>query len=156
MSDEQPTSDQPPAQSTGGEDENKLIAQRREKLSAIRDAGPAFPNDYRPDSLAGDLLEEHQHRSKEFFETTEVPVSIAGRMLGKRVMGKASFAHVQDVSGKLQVFVQQALLGDDDYAAFKQLDVGDIIGVEGKLFQTKTGELTINCLLYTSPSPRDS
>ena len=143
MSDEQPTSDQPPAQSTGGEDENKLIAQRREKLSVIRDAGPAFPNDYRPDSLAGDLLEEHQHRSKEFFETTEVPVSIAGRMLGKRVMGKASFAHVQDVSGKLQVFVQQALLGDDDYAAFKQLDVGDIIGVEGKLFQTKTGELTI-------------
>jgi len=68
MSEEQ-TPNQPPVQSTGGEDENKLVAQRREKLSAIREAGPAFPNDFRPDSMAGELLEEHQHRSKEFFET---------------------------------------------------------------------------------------
>ena len=142
MSEEQ-TPDQPSVQPAGGEDENKLVAQRREKLSAIREAGPAFPNDFRPDSLAGELLEEHQHRSKEFFETTDIPVSIAGRMLAKRVQGKSSWANVQDVSGKLQLFLQKAVLGEDAYAEFKHLDVGDIVGIEGKLFQTNTGELTI-------------
>jgi lysyl-tRNA synthetase class 2 len=140
---EEDSPDQTTANSSIGEDDNKLVAQRREKLAAIREAGPAFPNDFRPDSLAGELLEEHQHRSKEYFETTDIPVTMAGRMMAKRVMGKASFAHVQDVTGKLQVFVQKALVGDEAYDEFKHLDVGDIIGIEGKLFQTKTGELTV-------------
>jgi lysyl-tRNA synthetase class 2 len=145
MSEEQPP-EQPEEETPGRDvnrDDNKLVAQRREKLAALREAGPAFPNDFRPDALAGELLEEHQHRSKEYFDSTDVPATIAGRMMAKRVMGKSSFVQVQDVSGQLQVFVQVSLVGEEAYAAFKQLDVGDIIGVEGKLFQTKTGELTL-------------
>ncbi len=125
------------------DDDNKLIAQRREKLTALREKGQAYPNDFRPADIARDLLDEHENRAKEYFESTEIPVSIAGRMLGKRVMGKASFAHVQDGSGKIQIFLQQGAVGDESYDEFKHLDVGDIIGVKGKLFQTNKGELTI-------------
>lgn len=130
-------------ENSGPDDDNKLVAQRREKLNARRLQGQAFPNDFRPSDLAQDLLSEHENRAREFFESTEIPVSIAGRMLGKRVMGKASFAHIQDGSGKIQVFLQQGALGDDAYDEFKHLDVGDIVGVKGKLFQTNKGELTI-------------
>jgi lysyl-tRNA synthetase class 2 len=125
------------------EDENKLIAQRREKLGTLRENGVAFPNDFRPEDTAKALKDEHENRDREYFENTEVPVVVAGRMMAKRVMGKASFAHVQDGTDKIQLFLQPALLGDESYANFKQLDVGDIIGVEGKLFKTQKGELTI-------------
>ncbi len=125
------------------EDENKLIAQRREKLTQLRKLGPAFPNDFTPEHSAFELSDEHALRDKEFFENTAVPAKIAGRMVAKRIMGKASFAQIQDTTGALQVFVQMATLGDEGYASFKQLDVGDIVGVEGKLFKTKVGELTV-------------
>ncbi len=125
------------------EDENKLIAQRREKLTELRKLGPAFPNDFRPDHTAFELSDEHALRDKDFFEATEIPAKIAGRMVAKRIMGKASFAQIQDTSGALQVFVQLAGVGEEAYTSFKQLDVGDIIGVEGKLFKTKVGELTV-------------
>lgn len=135
-------------ETTVNEDDNKLIAQRREKLAAMREKGQAFPNDFRPANVAQDLLAEHENRAKEYFESTEIPVSIAGRLLGKRVMGKASFAHVQDASGKIQIFLQQGGVGEEAYDEFKHLDVGDIIGVKGKLFQTNKGELTVKATSY--------
>ncbi len=125
------------------EDENKLIAQRREKLQALRAGGVAYPNDFKPKDTAADLRSEHENRDREFFENTEVPVVIAGRLMAKRVMGKASFAHVQDGSDKIQLFMQPGLLGEEAYSEFKQMDVGDIVGVEGKLFKTNKGELTV-------------
>jgi lysyl-tRNA synthetase class 2 len=125
------------------EDENKLIAQRREKLAALREKGVAYPNDFRPSDTAAEIKSEHENRDREYFENTEVPVVVAGRLMAKRVMGKASFAHIQDGSDKIQLFLQPGLLGEDAYSEFKQLDVGDILGVEGKLFKTNKGELTI-------------
>ena len=129
-------------------DDNKLIAQRREKLVALREKGQAYPNDFRPTDLAKDLLVEHENRTREFFDSTEVPVSIAGRMMAKRVMGKASFAHVQDGTGRIQIFLQLGGVGEDAYDEFKHLDVGDIIGVKGKLFQTQKGELTVKATSF--------
>ncbi len=131
--------EQPPTM----EDENKLIAQRREKLTELRKLGPAFPNDFTPGNTAAELCNEHELRDKTYFESTDIPASLAGRLVAKRIMGKASFAQLQDTSGQIQVFVQMALIGDEAYADFKQLDVGDIIAIEGKLFKTKTGELTV-------------
>lgn len=146
--DETPVSEDNSKQDESKPDDNKLIAQRREKLAALRDQGQAFPNDFRPANQAQELLNEHENRAKEYFESTEIPVSVAGRMVGKRVMGKASFAHVQDASGKIQIFLQQGGVGEEAYDAFKHLDVGDIIGVKGKLFQTNKGELTIKASSY--------
>lgn len=125
------------------DDENKLIAQRREKLNEQRLQGPAFPNDFRPADTAAELSEEHGLRDKEFFENTKVPVTVAGRMVAKRIMGKASFFQLQDNGSKIQVFVQIATVGDESYERFKHFDVGDIVAVEGKLFKTKVGELTV-------------
>ncbi len=125
------------------EDENKLIAQRREKLTDLRKLGPAFPNDFVPSHTAGALVEDHGLRDKEYFELNEIPVKVAGRMVSKRIMGKASFFQLQDTSSRIQAFVQIAALGEKAYASFKQLDIGDIVAVEGKLFKTKVGELTV-------------
>ncbi|HBR97677.1 MAG TPA: lysine--tRNA ligase [Gammaproteobacteria bacterium] len=124
-------------------DENKLIAQRREKLAQIRDAGNAFPNDFRREHYAADLQQAYGEKPAEFFTETEIPVTVAGRLMAKRVMGKASFAQVQDMSGRIQVFVQRDRIGTDLYTAFKQFDLGDIVGVTGNLFVTKTGELSV-------------
>jgi len=88
-------------------DENRLIAQRREKLSALREQAPAFPNDFRRDSLAGDLHARYDAVEPEALEASDVEVAVAGRMLGKRVMGKASFATLRDMSGDIQLFVQR-------------------------------------------------
>ncbi len=125
------------------DDENKLIAQRREKLTELRQQGPAFPNDFTPEISAAELISEHGLRDKDFFEDTKVPAVVAGRMVAKRVMGKASFFQLQDTSAKIQVFVQIATLGEDAYERFKHFDIGDIVAVEGKLFKTKVGELTV-------------
>src|SRR6478735_3884207 len=128
------------------QDENRLIAERREKLRALRAAGIAFPNDFVPDAFAGDLQAEFADKDQWTAEAIEAlgrRVRVAGRLLAKRQMGKASFAQVQDMSARLQLFLQQAALGDDAYAAFKGWDVGDIIGAEGQLTRTKTGELSI-------------
>ncbi len=125
------------------EDENKLIAQRREKLSQLRQQGPAFPNDFTPSDTAAELIDEHALRDKEFFESTDVAASIAGRMVSKRIMGKASFFQLQDTSAKIQVFVQIAVIGEEAYESFKHFDIGDIVAITGKLFKTKVGELTV-------------
>ncbi len=128
-------------------DENKLIAQRREKLAQIRDRGIAFPNDFRRNVVAGELHAKYGEKSPEELESMAVRVKVAGRLMSRRIMGKASFVHVQDMSGRIQLFVQRDLLPEGFYNQQfkKELDVGDIVGAEGQLFKTKTGELSIRC-----------
>ncbi len=131
------------------EDENKLIAQRREKLAALRVAASengssVFPNNFRRDALAGDLLEHYQDKTKEELEALAIRVSVAGRMMAKRIMGKASFSQLQDMSGRIQLFLQRDSLPEGVYNdGFKKWDVGDIIGASGVLFKTKTDELSV-------------
>jgi lysyl-tRNA synthetase class 2 len=126
------------------QDENKLIAQRREKLLLLREQGNAFPNDYRRNTLAAELHEKYAEKSAQELETLQVSVKVAGRMMAKRIMGKASFAQLQDMSGRIQLFMQRDSLPEDVYnLGFKKWDVGDIIGAEGLVFKTKTGELSI-------------
>jgi lysyl-tRNA synthetase class 2 len=126
-----------------GEDENRLVAERRAKLAALRASGaPAFPNDFRRDALAGDLQAGYGAAAAESLDARQVRVRIAGRMMLRRIMGKASFAKVQDGSGEIQLFLQRDLLGDT-YEAFKGWDIGDILGAEGVLFRTRTGELSV-------------
>ena len=125
------------------EEDNEQIANRREKLASWRHAGQAYPNDFRRDALAADLLAAHAGTSAEALEAQPVPVRLAGRIMTRRLMGKASFVHLQDSSGRLQAYVQRDVIGQEPYAAFKQLDLGDIVGVTGTLFRTKTGELTV-------------
>ncbi|MAG00766.1 MAG: lysine--tRNA ligase [Acidiferrobacteraceae bacterium] len=117
---------------------------RRQKLALRREAGSPFPNHFRRDALAGQLHQSHEDKSGEELESEQIRVKVAGRMMAKRVMGKASFAHLQDVSGKIQLFLQRDTLPEGVYNnEFKKFDVGDILGIEGELFRTKTGELTI-------------
>jgi lysyl-tRNA synthetase class 2 len=123
-------------------DENHLIAERRAKLEKLRERGNPFPNDFRRNALAADLLLAYDARSAEDLEAAPVQVSVAGRMRAKRVMGKASFAKLEDSSGAIQVFLQQQTLGEV-YDAFKTWDVGDVVGAEGVLFKTRTGELSV-------------
>jgi lysyl-tRNA synthetase class 2 len=125
------------------QDENSLIAQRRAKLDALRADGNAFPNDFRRNAVAGELHAEYDDRENEALEAEPVRVKVAGRMMAKRVMGKASFIQLQDMSGRIQLFLQRDTLPDGVYQAFKGWDVGDIIGAEGALFKTKTGELSV-------------
>jgi lysyl-tRNA synthetase class 2 len=123
-------------------DENHLIAERRAKLAKLRERGVAFPNDFRRNALAAHLIAAYGEKSPEALDAAAVPVSVAGRMRVKRVMGKASFAKLEDSSGAIQVFLQQATLGAV-YDDFKTWDVGDIVGAQGVLFKTKTGELSV-------------
>ncbi|MGB9429285.1 MAG: lysine--tRNA ligase [Gammaproteobacteria bacterium] len=124
-------------------DENKLIQQRREKLAKLRERGVAFPNGFKRDALADELHGLYGKHSPETLDQEQVRVQVAGRMMAKRVMGKASFAHIQDSSGRLQLFVQRDALGEEAYGSFKTWDVGDIVAAEGALFKTKTGELSV-------------
>ncbi len=123
-------------------DENHLIAERRLKLAKLRERGNPFPNDFRRNALAGELLATYGTRSAESLEADAVAVKVAGRMLAKRVMGKVSFVKVDDVSGAIQIFLQQQTIGEV-YDDFKSWDVGDVVGAEGILFRTKTGELSV-------------
>src|ERR1700735_1712611 len=123
-------------------DENHLIAERRAKLAKLRERGNAFPNGFRRDALAADLLTAYGEKSAEALEASAIRVKVAGRMRAKRVMGKASFARLEDSSGAIQVFLQHQTLGEV-YDDFKSWDVGDVIGAEGTLFRTKTGELSV-------------
>lgn len=125
------------------EDENKLIALRREKLTTLREQGQAFPNDFRRDHLAADLVVEYEFKSKEELEELSVSVCIAGRMMFKRGKGKTSFANLQDMSGQFQIYVRQDAIGAENYEAFKHSDIGDIFGAEGTIFKTNTGELSL-------------
>ncbi len=124
-------------------EEHRLIAQRREKLDRLREQDQAFPNDFRRDSVADELQGMYGQRSGESLEAEGIRVRVAGRLMAKRVMGKASFAQVQDHSGRLQLFLERDALAEGVYAEFKSWDVGDIVGAEGTLFRTKTGELTV-------------
>ncbi len=124
-------------------DENKLIAERRKKLAALRENGVAFPNQFRPENKAAELHEKYDDLDSEALESVGT-FSIAGRLMAKRIMGKASFAQVQDVSGRMQLYVQRDALPEGFYnTQFKHWDVGDIIGAVGTLFKTRTGELTL-------------
>jgi lysyl-tRNA synthetase, class II len=124
------------------DDENHLIAERRAKLAKMRERGIAFPNDFRRNALAGDLLTAYGGKSTEALDADPVRVSVAGRMRAKRVMGKASFAKLEDSSGAIQIFLQQSALGEI-YDEFKGWDVGDVVGAEGVLFRTRTNELSV-------------
>jgi lysyl-tRNA synthetase class 2 len=123
-------------------DENKLIAERRAKLAAIRERGIAFPNDFRRTHLAGELQAAHADATADALDAQGIPVVVAGRMLAKRVMGKASFATISDPSGRIQLFLQAASL-PEVYDQFKGWDVGDTVGASGTLFRTRTGELSV-------------
>ncbi len=124
-------------------DENKLIAERREKLAALRSRGVAFPNDFKPTHHAADLHLRHGSTPNETLEPQAVKVSVAGRMMLKRVMGKACFATLQDASGRIQLYVTLDAVGADHLADFKGWDLGDIVACEGTLFRTKAGELSV-------------
>ena len=123
--------------------EQEQIAQRRTKLAALREQGNPFPCDFRRNVVNGELHAEYGEQENEALESPPITVQIAGRIMTRRMMGKASFVHIQDMSGKMQIYVQRDLIGVDEYQAFKRWDIGDIIGVEGKLFKTKTGELSV-------------
>lgn len=125
------------------QDENHVIAERREKLKTIREKGVAFPNDFKPEHAAQSLHDSYDALEGETLEAQALHVAIAGRMMLKRVMGKASFATVQDKSGRIQVFITKENIGEETYDAFKKWDLGDIIAARGVLFKTKTGELSI-------------
>ncbi len=124
-------------------DENKLIAERRAKLAALREQGNAFPNDFRRNAIAAELRQTFEAHDKDTLEEEKIEVSVSGRMMAKRVMGKASFIKLQDRSGQIQVRLERDRLPEGVYQAFKKWDVGDIIGATGVLFRTNTGELTV-------------
>ena len=144
---------QQPLNEVNSVDENHVIAERREKLKAIRDTasnngGVAFPNDFKPLHKAADLIAAHVDKENEAFEATPVDVVVAGRMMLKRVMGKASFATIQDGSGdhagsRIQLYIGRDVIGEEVYEQFKHWDLGDFLGATGHLFKTKTGELSI-------------
>jgi len=125
------------------EDENRYIAQRREKLSQLREQGQAYPNHFRRSDFAQSLQDKLGELSREELEEKSINVSLAGRMMLKRVGGKTTFAQLQDMSGTIQIFVRRDALGETGYDSFKHSDIGDIFGVSGVLFRTNTGELTI-------------
>ncbi len=128
------------------QDDNQIVAERRGKLKALRAQGNAYPNDFRRDALADELHRSHDAKPGEELEATPVAVAVAGRMLLKRVMGKASFATLQDMSGRIQLYVTNDHAGDEVHGAFKHWDLGDIVGARGTLFKTRTGELTIKVI----------
>ncbi|MCY7319963.1 MAG: lysine--tRNA ligase [Ramlibacter sp.] len=130
-------------------DENQLIAERREKLKSLREiqkqgGAVAFPNDFKPTDHADALLQLHSRKDAETLAADGKTAKIAGRMMLKRVMGKASFATLQDQSGRIQIYVTRDQVGEDVYAAFKHWDLGDIVAAEGTVFKTRTGELSVH------------
>lgn len=126
------------------EEINDLIAQRRQKLADLKDENiNPYPNDFRPDTLVDEIFEKYADLDKEQLTTITETFSLAGRLMAKRVMGKASFVHISDRKGKIQIYVKRDELGLDEYNRFKKFDIGDFIGVKGRVFKTKTGELSI-------------
>jgi len=126
------------------QDEQEQIKQRRAKLGLERQAGQAFPTDFRRDALAEQIHADHDDKDGESLDADAVRVRVSGRMMTRRVMGKASFCHIQDMSGKIQLYVTRDSLPEGWYnQAFKKWDIGDIIGAEGVVFRTRTGELSI-------------
>jgi len=124
--------------------ENRLIVERRAKLQRLREAGSAYPNDFRRDSLADELLAAYESHSAEALAAAPLTVSVAGRLMVKRVMGGTSFVKLQDRSGQIQLMLKRDRLGESPYGEFKKWDVGDIVAARGELIKTKTGELSID------------
>jgi lysyl-tRNA synthetase class 2 len=124
--------------------ENELLQQRRFKLEQLREKGIAYPNTFKRDSLSEDLKIQFKENSKEELEEKSIEVSVAGRVMLQRIMGKASFITIQDMKGQIQAYIRSNDLDEGTYADFKTWDLGDIIGVKGTLFLTKTGELTVH------------
>jgi len=124
------------------QDDNQLIAERRAKLAEWRQSGRAYPNDFRRENTAGKLDELYGGKSREDLEALPIEVKVAGRIMLKRVMGKASFVTIQDLSGRIQLYVTRDGVGEAAYDDFKRWDLGDIVGSVGTLMKTKTGELT--------------
>ena len=125
-------------------DENELIRQRREKLDAWRKSASAYPNTFKPEHLASDLLNQYGDMDKEALEAEAIVVSVSGRMMSRRIMGKASFAHIQDRSERIQLYVQRDALPEGFYNdEFKKWDIGDIVAGTGTLFKTNKGELSV-------------
>ena len=125
-------------------DDSDLVAERRRQLGRLRESGRVFGNEFRPDALAAGLLAQYGASRKEALEAEPVQVAIAGRMMSRRVMGRASFAHIQDGSGQIQIYVRRDDLAEGAYNAhFKQWHIGDIIGVTGRLMKTNRGELSV-------------
>ncbi len=126
------------------QDEQEQITQRRTKLKALRENGIAFPTDFRRNVISGELLAEYGEKTKDELEQQPIRVKVAGRIMTRRIMGKASFCHIQDMSGKLQLYVTRDTLPEGFYnEQFKKWDIGDIVGAEGELFKTKVGELSV-------------
>ncbi len=125
------------------QDENQIITERRAKLTALRKEGVAFPNDFERKHLAGELHSAHGELSNEELAAAVINVAVAGRMMLKRVMGKASFATLQDMSGRIQLYISDGDSGVAAHESFKHYDMGDILGASGVLFKTKTGELSV-------------
>ena len=125
------------------DDENKIVALRRKHLQELREQGQPFPNNFRRKHLATELHEAHSESSKESLQESPVPTTVAGRVVLRRLMGKASFITLQDVSGRIQLYVRQDELGDEAYDDFKRWDLGDIVGASGTLMRTNKGELSI-------------
>ena len=126
------------------EDQNKLIKERRSKLSSLRESGFNFPKPIPIDSYCIDLNNKHEESSKEDLESLNKEVTIAGRMMAKRIMGKSSFSKIKDGTNSIQIFINSKNVSEELYEQFKTYDVGDILWVKGTLFKTKTDELTIN------------
>lgn len=130
-------------QTSPSQDENQIMAERRQKLKSIREQRIAFPNDFKRSHFAQVLQDAHAGKEKEALEAEKIEVAVAGRMMLKRVMGKASFATLQDGSGRIQAYISNDGVGEELHAEFKHWDLGDIVSVKGTLFKTKTGELTV-------------
>jgi lysyl-tRNA synthetase class 2 len=124
-------------------DENQIVAERRAKLAELRRRGPAFPNDFRREQLAGDLHSQYGQLDRDALEQAQIAVAVAGRMMLKRVMGKVAFATVQDVSGRIQFFVAKDDAGEAALEEFKRWDIGDLIAARGVVFKTQKGELSV-------------
>ena len=127
------------------EEVNELITQRRQKLATLKEEGiNPYPNDFTPDTLTDEIQEKFGSLEGEKLNAVAETFSLAGRIMSKRVMGKASFINIQDRKGRLQIFVKRDALGEESYSQFKKYDIGDFVGVSGRVFKTKVGELSIN------------
>mgnify|MGYP001188935608 FL=1 len=139
---EQNNKNQAPA--AAAEDENHIIAERRAKLARLREAGVAYPNDFVRKDLFGDLRAKFGDKSREELEELKPEVAVSGRMMLKRVMGKAAFATMHDFTGDMQYFITPSEVGDEAFAQFKAMDLGDIVAAQGRLFRTNRGELSVH------------
>ncbi len=124
--------------------EAEVLAIRKEKLVLLREKGQAYPNQFRRDAFAADIVKEFDKKSKEELEALHHKVVVAGRIMLRRLMGKASFIHIQDMTGKIQCYLRQEDISEEVYEQFKKWDLGDVVGVGGYLFKTKTGELSVH------------